>query len=142
MQENKFTLSHRVYYYETDKMGRVYHANFLMWMEEARTEFLRSKGISYKELEDIGIIMPVTEIKAKYFYPVEYDEEVIIDITAEKLTKVKVEFIIENTINSDTNLFLSCIFYFFYCIKSLSGHYSPFFFLSSYFVKKTFYATI
>lgn len=95
MQENKFTLSHRVYYYETDKMGRVYHANFVMWMEEARTEFLRSKGISYKELEDTGIIMPVTEIKAKYFYPVEYDEEVIIDITAEKLTKVKVEFIYE-----------------------------------------------
>ncbi len=95
MQENKFTLSHRVYYYETDKMGRVYHSNFVMWMEEARTEFLRSKGISYKELEDTGIIMPVTEIKVKYFYPVEYDEEVIIDITVEKLTKVKVEFIYE-----------------------------------------------
>ena len=95
MQENKFTLSHRVYYYETDKMGRVYHSNFVMWMEEARTEFLRSKGISYKELEDTGIIMPVTEIKVKYFYPVEYDEEVIIDITVEKLSIVKVEFIYE-----------------------------------------------
>ena len=73
MQENKFTLSHRVYYYETDKMGRVYHSNFVMWMEEARTEFLRSKGISYKELEDTGIIMPVTEIKVKYFYQIYFN---------------------------------------------------------------------
>jgi len=92
MQENSYSLTHRVYYYETDKMGRVYHANFVMWMEKARTEFLRSRGISYKELEDTGIIMPVTEIGVKYMTPVEYDEEVIIDITVIKLTKVKVEF--------------------------------------------------
>lgn len=90
--EIKFSLQHRVYYYETDKMGRVYHSNFVLWMEKARTEFLRSRGISYKELEESGIIMPVTEIKVNYLSPVEYDDEVIIDIVVIKLTRVKVEF--------------------------------------------------
>lgn len=91
-KEKSFTLTHRVYYYETDKMGRVYHSNFVLWMEKARTEFLRNIGISYKELEESGIIMPVTEINVKYLNPVEYDDEVVIDISVIKLTKVKVEF--------------------------------------------------
>jgi acyl-CoA thioester hydrolase len=91
-QEISFSLCHRVYYYETDKMGRVYHSNFVLWMEKARTEFLRNRGISYKELEESGVIMPVTEIKVNYLSPVEYDDEVIIDIYVIKLTKVKVEF--------------------------------------------------
>ncbi len=92
MQESSLSLSHRVYYYETDKMGRVYHSNFVLWMEKARTEFIRNRGISYKELEDIGIIMPVTEIKVNYFTPVEYDDEVSIDISIIKISRVKVEF--------------------------------------------------
>ncbi len=85
-------ISHRVYYYETDKMGRVYHSNFLSWMEEARTEFIRNRGISYSEIEKNGILMPVSEIKIKYYNPVEYDELIQIVITINELSKVKVEF--------------------------------------------------
>ncbi len=93
MQENLTNkIGHRVYYYETDKMGRVYHANFLGWMEEARTEYLRARGITYAELEKQGILMPVSEINIKYLNPVEYDELVQIIITPVVLTRVKVEF--------------------------------------------------
>lgn len=86
---------HRVYYYETDKMGRVYHSNFLKWMDEARTEFIRNRGLSYKELEDMGIMLPVGELSIKYINAIDYDEEVLIKTTLEKITKVKVEFLYE-----------------------------------------------
>lgn len=85
-------IRHRVYYYETDKMGRVYHANFLNWMDEARTEFVRKIGMSYKEMEDMGIFLPVSEIKIKYLNPVEYDENLRIKINLMELTKIKIHF--------------------------------------------------
>jgi len=62
---------HRVYYNETDKMGRVYHANFLNWMEEARTEYIRNHNLNYKKMEENGILLPVSEISIKYLAPVE-----------------------------------------------------------------------
>lgn len=85
-------IKHRVYYNETDQMGRVYHANFLFWMEKARTEWLRAKGISYRELEEMGIMLPVKELSIEYFNPVSYDEEVIIEIKIENFTRIKVKF--------------------------------------------------
>ncbi len=86
-------IKHRVYYNETDQMGRVYHANFLFWMEKARTEWLRVRGMSYKELEDLGIMLPVLDLSIKYINPVSYDEEVIIDVSIEEFTKLKVKFL-------------------------------------------------
>ncbi|MBN1469175.1 MAG: acyl-CoA thioesterase [Fusobacteriaceae bacterium] len=86
-------IKHRVYYNETDQMGRVYHANFLFWMEKARTEWLRVRGMSYKELEDSGIMLPVLDLSIKYINPVSYDEEVIIDVSIEEFTKLKVKFL-------------------------------------------------
>lgn len=85
-------LKHRVYYNETDQMGRVYHANFLIWMEKARTEWLRNLGISYKELEELGVMLPVSELSIKYFNPVSYDDEVIIQVEAVELSRIKVVF--------------------------------------------------
>ncbi len=86
-------IKHRVYYNETDQMGRVYHANFLFWMEKARTEWLRVKGISYKELEEMGIMLPVVDLSIKYFNPVSYDDIVVIETEVEEFTKLKVKFI-------------------------------------------------
>ena len=86
-------IKHRVYYNETDQMGRVYHANFLLWMEKARTEWLRVKGISYKELEEMGIMLPVLDLSIKYFNPVSYDDIVVIETEVEEFTKLKVKFI-------------------------------------------------
>lgn len=85
-------VSHRVYYNETDQMGRVYHGNFVNWMEKGRTEWLRGKGISYKELESIGVFLPVRDIGLEYLLPVEYDEVVKICTLVQKINKIRVEF--------------------------------------------------
>ena len=86
-------IKHRVYYNETDQMGRVYHANFQKKKKKARTEWLRVKGISYKELEEMGIMLPVVDLSIKYFNPVSYDDIVVIETEVEEFTKLKVKFI-------------------------------------------------
>lgn len=55
--------THRVQYYETDKMGIVHHSNYIRWFEEARIDWMRHCGISYREMEKQGIIVPVLELK-------------------------------------------------------------------------------
>ncbi|MDP4662751.1 MAG: acyl-CoA thioesterase, partial [Salibacteraceae bacterium] len=66
--ENKL----RVRYAETDRMGYCYYGNFAAYFEVARVEALRSLGISYKKLEDDGIILPVLDYQIKYFKPAFY----------------------------------------------------------------------
>ena len=66
----------RVRYAETDQMGVVHHSAYLAWMEVARTEYLRARGIPYRSLEERGIRMPVLEVRASYKIPARYDEEV------------------------------------------------------------------
>ena len=55
----------RVYYYDTDKMGVVYHSNYLKWMEMARTEYFRDV-FPYKSMEDMGFILPVKTLNIEY----------------------------------------------------------------------------
>jgi acyl-CoA thioester hydrolase len=98
-------VSHRVYYNETDQMGRVYHGNFVNWMEKGRTEWLRGKGISYKELESTGIFLPVKDIALEYLFPVEYDEVVKINTLVHNMTKIRVEFKYEITDNSGEKIY-------------------------------------
>lgn len=69
----------RVRYAETDQMGIVYHANYLIWMEVGRVEYCRAAGIRYRDLErDEGILLAVVEAKCRYISPALYDEEVIV----------------------------------------------------------------
>ena len=69
----------RVRYAETDQMGIVYHANYLVWMEVARTEYCRAAGIRYRDLErEEGILLAVVEANCRYVSPALYDEEVIV----------------------------------------------------------------
>lgn len=67
-------VQHRVNYSETDQMGFVYHANYLIWMDMARTEHMRERGVSYKELEGHGIYLAVTEVRIRYRQPARYDD--------------------------------------------------------------------
>ena len=69
---------HRIYYYETDQMGVVYHSNYLKWLEIARTEYLRDT-ISYKSLEEMGIVMPVKSLNIEYMM---FDQEGILKAKA------------------------------------------------------------
>lgn len=68
----------RVRYGETDKMGIVYYANYLNWFEIGRTEFFRSLGMTYRNLEDNNIMLPVIEANCKYKSSALYDDCIII----------------------------------------------------------------
>ena len=83
----------RVRYAETDRMGVVYYANYLVWFEVGRTEWLRHTGWSYRAMErEGGIQLPVIEAHCQYRQPARYDDEVDIAATATLLTPVRVRF--------------------------------------------------
>ena len=70
----------RVRYAETDQMGIVYYANYLVWFEIGRVELLRSLGLAYSQLEtDHGCILPVVEARCRYRAPARYDDEILIE---------------------------------------------------------------
>jgi acyl-CoA thioester hydrolase len=69
----------RVRYAETDQMGVVYYANYLVWMEVARVEYCKSVGFSYEEMErEDGIFLAVAEAHCRYLFPARFDQEVMI----------------------------------------------------------------
>lgn len=82
----------RVRYAETDRMGVVYHANYLIWFEVGRTDWLRQSGWTYREMEAGGVGLPVIEAYCAYRQPVRYDDEVTIATRATRLSQVRVRF--------------------------------------------------
>src|SRR5919112_421603 len=82
----------RVRYAETDKMGVVYYANYLVWFEVARTDLLRSLGWSYREMEGAGISLPVIEAHCDYHRPARYDDEIEVRTEGRMLSPVRMEF--------------------------------------------------
>ncbi len=84
----------RVRYAETDQMGVVYYANYFIWMEIGRTELLRESGITYKNLEETGVILPVTKAFAKYIAPSFYDDDILIQSAVTKLSgpRIKIDY--------------------------------------------------
>ena len=83
----------RVRYAETDQMGVVYHANYLVWMEIGRTDFCRDCGFSYRDLEkEEGAFIAVAEAQCRYRSPAFYDDEVIIETQLARVNRRIVEF--------------------------------------------------
>jgi acyl-CoA thioester hydrolase len=82
----------RVRYAETDQMGVVYHANYFVWFEVARTNLLRDAGWTYKEMEAEGLSLPVIEAHCDYKQPARYDDELEIRTTGELMSPVRVAF--------------------------------------------------
>lgn len=82
----------RVRYADTDRMGVAYYANYLVWFEVARTEWLRDTGWSYREMETNGIALPVIEAHCEYRQPARYDDEVEISTSAALVSPVRVRF--------------------------------------------------
>jgi acyl-CoA thioester hydrolase len=82
----------RVRYQETDRMGIVYHTNYIVWFDMGRTEFLRSLGYDYSKLEEEGILLPVVEVGCKYKSPAKFDNIITIETTIEELSRVKIRF--------------------------------------------------
>ena len=82
----------RVRYAETDRMGVVYYANYLVWFEVGRTEWLRETGWSYREMETGGVSLPVIEAHCEYRQPARYDDQIDIVTRATLLTPVRIRF--------------------------------------------------
>lgn len=81
--------THKVQYYETDKMGVTHHSNYIRWMEEARINFLDRIGYSYARLERDGIISPVIGVECQYKHPTTFDDEVEITVGVEEFKGVR-----------------------------------------------------
>lgn len=88
----KATTTIRVRYQETDQMGVVYHANYLVWFEVGRTSLIRERGSSYREMEAKGIILPVIEANCQYKSPARYEDVVHIETTIADLSPAKIRF--------------------------------------------------
>lgn len=82
----------RVRYGETDQMGYVYYGNYAQYLEVGRVEWLRAMGVSYKSLEESGIMLPVLNMNINYLKPARYDDELTIVTRLKKLPMVKIIF--------------------------------------------------
>jgi acyl-CoA thioester hydrolase len=82
----------RVRYAETDQMGYMYYGNYAQFYEVGRVEMLRSLGMTYKSMEESGIIMPVLDLKCKFIKPALYDEEITVQVTMAKMPSLRIHF--------------------------------------------------
>jgi len=94
-----FATDIRVRYQETDNMGVVYYANYLVWFEVARTEFLRSMGLVYRDLEDKGYYLMVAAISCKYISPARYDDVVRAETWIEEMKHSSLKFCYKLSVN-------------------------------------------
>jgi acyl-CoA thioester hydrolase len=82
----------RVRYADTDQMGVVYYANYLVWFEVGRTEWLRDAGWNYREMEAAGVSLPVIEAHCEYRQSARYDDEIEIRTTATAVSPIRLRF--------------------------------------------------
>lgn len=88
----------RVRYSETDQMGYCYHGNYAQYFEVGRVEALRELGMSYREMENNGFMLPVSELSIKFHYPALYDDEltIITKIASVEGSRLYFEYEIKN----------------------------------------------
>ena len=89
---SNFTFEIRTRYGETDQMGVIYYGIYPQYLEVARVEWLRSLGISYKELEALGVMLPVVSLQINYKRPARYDELLSITLTLRERPTSKITF--------------------------------------------------
>ena len=79
----------RMLYADTDRMGIIYHASYFRYLELARIELLRKAGLSYVQLEKLGLALPLVELGVRYIKPAQYDDLVTINTGISKVTRVR-----------------------------------------------------
>ncbi|MBL7928147.1 MAG: acyl-CoA thioesterase [Bacteroidia bacterium] len=97
-------VSIRVRYAETDRMEYVYYGRYAEYFEIARVETLRSLGITYRELEDSGILLPVLEYQVKFLKPVYYDEMITVKTVIPVLPAARIQFEYETFNNENVRV--------------------------------------
>jgi acyl-CoA thioester hydrolase len=85
----------RVRYAETDQMGVVYYANYLVWMEVGRVELCKTLGFDYRDMEREGILMAVVEANCRYLSPARFDDEVVVKTWVEAANMRVIKFAYE-----------------------------------------------
>ncbi|NVB40573.1 acyl-CoA thioesterase [Pseudenhygromyxa sp. WMMC2535] len=88
----------RVIYADTDRMGVVYHATYLRFMEQARVEFIRSLGFAYADMERLGYGLPVVDLALSYLAPAVYDDLVSVWVGMAKLSPARINFVYRLTV--------------------------------------------
>jgi acyl-CoA thioester hydrolase len=88
----KSELTFRVRYNEVDRMGYVHHGNYAAYFEMGRTELMREKGLTYKGMEDSGILLPLSEFYVKYYVPALYDDLLRMETTLQSFKGVRLIF--------------------------------------------------
>jgi acyl-CoA thioester hydrolase len=103
----------RVRYAETDRMGLLHHANYLIYFEAARTELLRSQGLTYRDMEDRGFLLVLTRVEVRYKGPALYDDLLTIRTTVTRTTPVRIEHRYEvlrdGTLLAEGSTTLACV---------------------------------
>jgi acyl-CoA thioester hydrolase len=103
----------RVRYAETDRMGLLHHANYLVYFEQGRTELLRELGFSYRDLEDQGFLLVLTKLDVHYRRPARYDDLVNLKTTVVRTTMVRIdhkyELFCAGQLLADGNSTLACV---------------------------------
>lgn len=103
----------RVRYAETDRMGLLHHANYLVFFEQARTELLRDIGYTYRDMEDKGFLLVLTKIEVRYKKPAFYDDVLHITTVVERTTGVRIDHRYEvrrgHELIAEGNTTLACI---------------------------------
>ena len=89
---NEFSMRIRVRYADVDRMSFAYNSRYLEWFEMVRTEFIRSRGVTYKQLEEMGILLPVSEAYCHYKKPAIYDELITVFSVIREASRIKVTF--------------------------------------------------
>jgi acyl-CoA thioester hydrolase len=82
----------KVRYVETDQMGIVHHSNYYAWFEVGRGEFIKGAGMTYRDMEEQGIMLPLLESSCKYIEGAKYDDELIIQTWIKEMNGVKIIF--------------------------------------------------
>jgi acyl-CoA thioester hydrolase len=91
----------RVRYAETDQMGVVYYANYVVWMEVGRVALCKSRGMDYRDLEQAGILMAVVEVNCRYHAPARFDDEVVVKTWIEEANPRVIKFAYEMHVARD-----------------------------------------
>jgi acyl-CoA thioester hydrolase len=81
----------RVRYAETDRMGLLHHANYLVYFEQARVELLRAAGLTYRDMEDQGFLLVMTKAELRYRRPAYFDDLLTVRTTVERTTAVRID---------------------------------------------------
>lgn len=82
-------------YAETDRMGIVHHAVYPIWLEEARSQWMASTGISYSEIEKLGVMLPVTSLSCQYFSSCTYEDVLTILVRIDSMSAARISFYYE-----------------------------------------------